>query len=447
MQTEEKLTELKDLSIFLAYNTNVDVITHIDDEFKDLFTEEEGKKAKKQEPKLLEDKVDLLTAVFDCMEKGQGNEIQITDKNFRNWLENNLTTERKRLGGQAGIMSNLLSKLGCETILYTTNLSEEQASLFEANDKLKFPHVENNKLKLDHPSECYREIPTKKNWIIEFFEDQELFGVQAEENSRFIASSSYRHENLELGEVEGKVEELAESVDCMILAGYHNLLKEYPDGTTWKDHLNSAKEFLRRIKDVKPEINVQIEFSAIHRKELREAILKEVVPLADILSFDPNELELIQKDMNITKKVPKPEEPYKLSKALEKLVEKLDVSGVSMHTHYYYMSVSRGYIDPEFIKEGFKFARDAAWTKASGRELRPENLAKAEEVEPSEKGKEYRRSLADSVQDQKLAATGVHRDEFDIVMVPNKLYEDPELTVGLGDVVSSTSFAVENALR
>ncbi len=446
MQTEERLRKLKDLSIFLAYNTNVDVITHIDEDFERFFTEEEVRKARQEEPKLLEDKVDLLTAVLDCMEKGRGNEIQITNKEFKDWMTENVNEGKKRLGGQAGIMSDLLSKLGCETILYTTNLSEEQASLFEDRKNLKFPYVENDKLKLTHPTNCYKEVPTKKNWILEFFDGQELFGIKAKENSRFIASSAYRHENLELGDVEEKVEELAEDVDCMILAGYHNLLEEYPDGTTWRDHLNSAKEFLRRVKKANPNLNVQIEFSAIHRKDLRKAILKEVVPLADVFSFDTNELGLILEDLEISKGGPNPEKPYEMSKALKKLIEELNISGVSIHAHHYYMSISHSYIDPEPIKEGFEFARNAAWTRASGKELNHEILELAEEVKPSEKGKKYRRSLGDSLGDQEFSETGIHRDEFDIVMIPNKLYKDPQLTVGLGDVISSTSFAVENAL-
>ncbi len=447
MQTEEKIRKLKDLSIFVGYNTNIDVITHIDKDFRNLFTEKDAERAKEQDPKLLGDKIDLLTGVLDCMEKGQGNEIQIISQGLKNWMSENMKEVGKRLGGQAGIMSNILSDLGCETILYTTNLSKEQAFLFGKNKNLKFPIAGNTGLRLEHPQKCYREIPTKKNWILEFSEGQELFGVRARENSRFIASSPYRHENLEIGELEERVEDLAERVDCMILAGYHNLLEEYPDGTTWRDHLESSKNFLRTVKGCSQEIKIQIEFSAIHRKELRRAILKEVVPLADVFSLDQNELGLIQNDLNISEGSPDPEKPYEMSEVLKKLVEELGIGGVNVHTHHYYMSVSRNYIDPMYIKEGFEFARDAAWTRASGRKLSHENLEKAEDVEPSEKGKEYRRSLADSLQDQKLVATGVHRDGFDIVMVPNKLYKDPQLTVGLGDVISSTSFAVENALR
>ena len=447
MQTEERLRKLKDLSVFLAYNTNVDVITHIDEGFENLFTEEEIRKAKKQDPGLLENKVDLLAAVMDCMDRGEGNEIQITNQSFKDWMTENVNEGKKRLGGQAGIMSDLLSKLGCETILYTTNMSREQASLFKNRKNLKFPYVEDGKLKMTHPINCYKKIPTKKNWILEFFEDQELFGTKAKKNSRFIASSAYRHENLELGDVEKKTEELANNVDCMILAGYHNLLEKYPDGTTWRDHLESGKEFLRKVKKANPELKVQVEFSAIHRKDLRKAILEEVVPLADVFSFDTNELGLIEDDLEISKDTPNPGMPSELSETLKKLIEELEIGGVSVHTHHYYMSVSRSYIDPEPIKEGFEFARDVAWARASGRELNRENIEKAGEVKPSERGIEYRKSLGDFLEDERFCETGIHRDEFDIVMVPNKLYGDPQLTVGLGDVISSTSFAVENALR
>ncbi|MFP4117081.1 MAG: ADP-dependent glucokinase/phosphofructokinase [Candidatus Aenigmatarchaeota archaeon] len=447
MQTEEKLKRLEDLSIFLAYNTNVDVITHIDKGFASHFSKEEVVKAKEKNPKLLENKTDLLTAVLDCMEKGQGNEIQITSQRFKDWLEENLDVEEKRLGGQAGIMSNLLSKLGCDTVLYTTNLSEEQASLFDDNENLKFPCVEGGELNFNHPSECYKDIPTKKNWILEFLEDQDLFGVTTEENSRFIASSPYRHENLELGELEEKIGELAEYVDCMILAGYHNLLKEYPDGSTWREHLVSARKFIKEVKKRSPGTKIQIEFSAIHRKDLRKAILKEIVPLADVFSFDPNELALVQKDLEIEKKAPGVDSPSELVEVLKEILKKLDVDGVSIHAHHYFLSVSRGYMDPEAVKKGFEFARNAVRVRASGEELTEENLKESEDLDPSARGEELRRKLGENLGNEKFAESGVYRDDFDIVMVPNKIYENPELSVGLGDVVSATSFAMENAIR
>ncbi len=446
MEVKRILGKLGGLSIFLAYNTNVDVISHVDRKFEELFSEKDAKKARKRDIELLEDRIDLLGAVFNCMKKGEGNEIQIKNDELKNWIERKLSGGEKRLGGQAGIMSNLLSKLGCETVLYTTNLSREQAELFDKNENLTFPYLDNGELNFSHPSELWQDIDTKKNWILEFFKDQELFGVRANTNSRFIASSPYTKENLEMGQLERKVDELAKNMDCMILAGYHNLLEKYPDGTTWREHLDSAKEFLRRAKKANPDLKIQIEFSAIHRRNLRKTILKEVVPLADVLSFDTNELDLILKDIKIGGRTPEPDEPYRMSETLREITKELDIDAVSIHTHHYYMSVSRDYIDPRPIKKGFKFARNAAWTVASGRELRPENLELAEEVKPSERGREHRRSLADSLGDEKFSSSGIHRNEFDIVLVPNKIYDDPELTVGLGDVISSTSFAVENAL-
>ncbi|MFP4116059.1 MAG: ADP-dependent glucokinase/phosphofructokinase [Candidatus Aenigmatarchaeota archaeon] len=447
MRLEETLKKLEGLSIFLAYNVNTDVITHVDDDFRSLFSEDEIEKAKEQDPKLLNEKEDLLTGVLDCMERGMGNEIQIENPELKKWMTENVKCDEKRMGGQAGIMPNLLSKLGCRSIVYTTNLSKEQAALFEDNENLRFPVVEDGELKFKHPRKCWKDIPTKKNWIIEFFEGQELFGVKAGNNSRFIASSPYKQENLELGEIEGKTEKLAEEVDCMILAGYHNLLEEYPDGIDWREHLESAKDFIKNVKKVSPETNIQIEFAASHREKIRKAILKEVVPLADVFSFDLNELDLIEDDLDIRDEVPGPDSPVKLMEIMERVLNKLGVDAVSIHTHHYFLSVSRDYVDPEPIREGFKFARNAVWTKASGREVTPENLREALRVQPSERGEKYREELGEYLSDENFKEEGIHSANFDIVLVPNKIYEDPELSVGLGDVISATSFAVENALR
>jgi ADP-dependent phosphofructokinase/glucokinase len=55
--------------------------------------------------------------------------------------------------------------------------------------------------------------------------------------------------------------------------------------------------------------------------------------------------------------------------------------------------------------------------------------------------------MADFLDDEEFKSTGIHRGEVDIVMVPNKVFKNPKLTVGLGDIVSASSFALENALR
>lgn len=438
---------LNDLSIFLAYNANVDVIKHIGEDFEENYTGEQVREAKNRNPEKLSDRVDLLAAIFNCMRKGIGDEILIKTEEFKGWLEEEITPDEKRMGGQAGIMSNLLSMLGCRTVVFTPVLSKEQSRFFEKNENLLYPVVEDDELELKHPEECWKEIETKKNWIFEFFDDQELFGVAAESNSRFIASSEHELDNLEIGELENRLDDLVSSQDCMILSGYHNLKRKYGDGSTWREHLESAKDFIRSSKEINPDLKIQIEFAASHQKEIREATLEEVVPLADVISFDLNELDFIMDDLGIDEDVPDPESPGRLNEVLKSIIEELNIEAASIHTHHYFMSVSRDYVDSEPIKKGFEFARNVVWTGASGADINLENTKEAEKVNPSERGFELRNRLGEFLGSEEMKERGIHRGEFDTVVVPNKIFENPRLSVGLGDLISASSFALENALR
>lgn len=447
MEVKKASEKLRNLSIFLAYNTNVDVIKHLDEDFVELFSEEEVEEAKTVDPEKLEGKVDLLGGIFEAMRKGTGDEVLINKDEFKNWLEENIQPEEKRMGGQTGIMSNLLSNLRCNTIVFTSTLSKEQTSLFEDTENLKFPIIENNELHLKHPKECWKDIATKKNWVFEFFEGQEIFGVTANSNSRFIASSKSKRDDLETRGIEEYVQELVDGLDCMILAGYHNLNEKYPDGSTWREHLESAKDFIREVKREKSDLKVQIEFAASHQKEIREAALEEVGPLADVLSFDLNELDFIMNDLEIEGGAPERNSPVEMYKVLKEIIKKLGIESVRIHTLNYFLSVSKNYVSPEIIKEGFEFARNLVWTKASGRNLTKENIEKAVDERPSKKGIRLRERLGEYFHDEEFKESGVRKGRFDTVMVPNKIYENPKLSVGLGDVISASSFALENALR
>lgn len=74
------------------------------------------------------------------------------------------------MGGQAGIIANLLANLDFrEVLVYTPHLAKRQAEMFVKKPNLFYPVVEGGKLVLKHPWEAYRENdPVKVNRIFEF---------------------------------------------------------------------------------------------------------------------------------------------------------------------------------------------------------------------------------------------------------------------------------------
>lgn len=452
MYTDDIIQRLKKLNLFVGFNTNVDAIKKIDSSFQKKFKYQEYKNAIKRDSKQLNDKIDLLSAIIDCMENGSGNEIKYSDSDIKHWLQNKIEPDMKRMGGQAGIMSNLLSSLGINTYVYTNTLSKEQASFFRDNENIFFPIVEDDKLKYTRPINCYQDIDTKINYIFEFDSNVQLFDTKSDSHNRFIASSDTELTNLDLNGLYGREDVLCKQIDCMILSGFQNLNRKYSDGTTWKERLNYVKEFIRRCKNVANSLNIHIEYTTSHKEDIRKGFLKQLVPSADILSMDSNELKIILSDLGENKikdKLEEEETPITVYQALKKIRERLDIKNAKVHTLHYFMSVSKNYMEPEHIREGFKFARDVAYTKASrGQILKPEDVEFAKNKEVSEVGKDNVQQLSNYLSSKDLMKKRIYsKNDIDVVMVPNKVVDNPKYTVGLGDTVSSTTFAVENCLQ
>lgn len=119
---------------FFAYNANVDAIATVDEAVERAL----GPPAEGSPPPRLESPRDLSTALAAAMERGHGDELPVTD-DLSAWLESALEPDERRLGGQAGIMSSVLSVLGAAPVLYTHLLSPRQRSTFARPGAVHLP--------------------------------------------------------------------------------------------------------------------------------------------------------------------------------------------------------------------------------------------------------------------------------------------------------------------
>jgi len=434
--------------VFVAYNANVDAVVRVDAELESAL-DRPTKPGERAPPSPLTSKRDLAAAITHTMATGRGDEVAMAD-DLAAALESDLEPDAQQMGGQTGIITNLVSALGAAPIAYTYLLSDRQRSMFDRPDAVRYPSVENGRVALVPLREAPAADRTKINWVFEFGVGDELFGVRATEDTRFIAASRPPEFDLTTGALDAHVDEVGEVVEGALLAGYHNLTPAHVD-EGYAERLRHARDVLRRFRSG-GDPKVHIECAVTHDDDLREAIYELILPEANVIGADPHELAFLHDDAGIEAVDDEPTDntPFEVDeilthyRMLSALREDLDVECIRLHAMEYHLAVMDSYLSPEAVLRGMKFAAVNAATKAArGGITAPGDLGTGLTYDPSGDGREAIEHLAEHVGE---AADDGELHTPTVVACPNRVVEDPAGTVGIGDIVSASGFALELAL-
>lgn len=444
------LEVLSGLPLFVAYNANVDALVRVDADLEAYLERPEDVPGDALPPDRLASTRDLATAITHSMAAGEGDEISMTPE-LAARMETELVPERKQMGGQAGIMTNLLSALGAAPVIYTYLLSETQQSMFERPDAVRYPLVEKGLVRFVPVERATNTDRTKINWIFEFETGAELFGVRAAANTRFIAASRPPEFDLTADDLDPVIDQVGAAVDGALLAGYHNLTRENIDAEYEEVHRH-ARQVIRRLRSDR-EVPVHIEYAVTHDDDLRRSFTDSILPEADVIGIDAHELRLLGRDLDIELATDgaerREDERWEGAildhhRVLTAVRERLGVPCIRMHAMDYHLAVLDDYLPAGAVERGLQFAAVNAAAKAStGRITGPEDLERGLEYDPSAAGRDAITSLAAEL--GASADDGVLRTPS-VVACPNRVVADPASTVGIGDIVSSASFALEVAV-
>ncbi|MFP8955766.1 ADP-dependent glucokinase/phosphofructokinase [Natrialbaceae archaeon A-CW3] len=447
---ETALETLENLPVFVAYNANVDAVVRVDDDLEAALDRPAAPGENRPQGRL-DTPRELAAAITHAMVAGRGDQLTLTDE-FAATLERKMTPDTQQLGGQAGIMSNLLSAYGAAPILYTYLLSERQRSQFDHPGRVRYPLVEDETVRPVPLEEAPTADRTKINWVFEFAVGDELFGVRAPEGSRFIAASRPPEFDLYAGDLDAVIDQVGAVVDGALLAGYHNLTPEH-SGDYEEPHRH-ARDVIRRLRSgSENELDVHVEYVVTHDDALRESIAEWILPEATVIGLDEHELHLLQSDAGLgaDEAVAGAESEADLEQTirmqyrqLETIRERLGVDCLRLHAMEYHLAVMDDHLPPEAVRHGLEFAAINAATKAArGHVLRPTDLETGLEYEPSKEGRDAITHLADDIGE---SATDGTLCTPTVVACPNRVVADPAGTVGIGDIVSASSFALELAV-
>ncbi len=446
-QLTEDLETVEDLPVFIAYNANIDAVLRVGARL-DAYLDPPTNPGTEPPPRILESKRDLAAAITHTMAAGRGDEVAMADSLAR-MLEAELDPDAEQMGGQAGIMTNLLTSLHASPITYTYLVSERQRSMFDSPDAVRYPIVDGEHVRYVPLSEFTNADKTKMNWVFEFRRGDTLFGVEAIEDTRFIAASRPPEFNLIAGDLDERIDQVGEVVDGALLAGYHNLTRENVD-ESYEHTQRHGREFIRRLR-TGGDVTVHIEYAVTHDEELRRSMYDWILPEADAVSADTHEIGLMFGDASFTvsDSIPREDTAFEAREILthyemlSALRQGLGVDCIRLHAMEYHLVVHDAYLPPNAILRGLAFAAVNAATKASlGRITGPEDLREGLTYPPSDAGRGAIELLADQLEES--TADGTLATPH-VVACPNRVVRDPARTVGIGDIVSASSFVVEVA--
>ncbi len=442
----ENLKKIKQIgAVATGFNANIDAVCHLSGEKLQFLIEETGltlDELQNIERKQIFDQKDVLKGVFRSFSQGIAEEWICENEDVYTWIQKHIGYDKLQIGGQGGIIANVLSSVGIQKVFaHTNSLPKLQADQFVKNDNL-FSFDEDGKARPAYLIDRKKDLPLI-HFIIEFkrgdvivLEGQTFKCPRA---NRFIAT--YDPLNLKLVLDENFMQAMkSEKLDLVVLSGFH-ALQEKNDGIAL---IEKAREHLKAWKESAPNTLFHLEIASTQDLTVRREIIKKLVPLVDSIGINEREtidvLEVIDQKA-LAKRTHSQTTAENLLKGMSKIKEETGVKRVQLHMFGLYMTLQ----DKDFRLsleqnlKGMLVASVVAGAKAKSGATDEESI-KNVTYDVSDVGLIELESLSLALGQPDLALSGIgHYRLWDLIVTPTILIENPLTLVGMGDTISSIS--------
>jgi ADP-dependent phosphofructokinase/glucokinase len=397
-------------------------------------------------------------------------------------------------------MANSLAPLGIRKILvYANPLTKQLLELFVDSENLFVATQIGDEVQLKNPHKAYqREGIEAMHWGFEFAEETTIklpacragqaaqaggagrndLTLTAPRTSRFYPCWNPVNNKLQLSEAFKRgVLQYIDQFSHFILAGYQVLSPDYPDGTTCIDYMLPTLEYLKELKDARPELKLHFECDTIPADKIRRGILKYVLPQMDSMGLNEVELDYFIKDMR-GEKIGKLGGAGSVEYYFQGLMELAELTGlkrIHFHNLGYYLCIQHSLKNSEFgIRNSelrnfspspllhfsfspmdFQLERTrqamilasviAAQRALTGDVTSDVTFEQVKEIPFSQEGLEQMQAIAKHISaPASFFETGIFEYHgYNVIFLPTKVVRNPALTVGLGDTISAVAFLAE----
>ncbi|NOQ55501.1 MAG: hypothetical protein GQ477_01705 [Nanohaloarchaea archaeon] len=433
--------------IFVAFNTNMDAIEHITPDFLKLMDIEQFRPKKGvTEINSLDD---FKTGLIGSMRLGKAMEWVIDDMSTYNHLLDSINYDSYRIGGQAGIVANVLSHLGMKKItVYNPKLSEAEADMYDPEvQAFKVSKTQTKKIKA---KDAFSRHDTPKINLI--FEYSKGLKIKTEDESfiiprtnRFIVS--YRPKGREPffdDLCADNLKLMTKGVNRAFLSGYQYLST---DAEFFK-----AKVQLGLLRHANKKMKTHFEFTSEEDLKKVSKIIKYILPEVDSLGCNERETCILLNAMGEKDLADKIRDSGYGAKELYDGMRfiKIKTGLRRIHTHninFMLCLTDKDYASPKLTRDALMFSVESAFAKSiKGFIHHAVDISFGDDVPVNQEGLKQIK-LMDRHLLNKLGDGIYSVGKSYLVMVPTKLGGHAKVTVGLGDTVSSTAFVGDQELN
>jgi len=435
------------LSIYTAYNANIDAIVKLNQEtiqnLINAFDPDEVKRRIEEYPREINEPIDFVARLVHTLKLGKPAAVPLVNEKMNEWFDKTFRYEEERLGGQAGIIANTLAGLKIRKVIaYTPFLPKRLAELFKKG--VLYPVVENGELQFKPIQEAYREgDPLKINRIFEFRKGLKFkLGdetIEIPNSGRFIVSA--RFESISRIETREDIKpflgEIGKEVDGAIFSGYQGLRTKYSDGKDANYYLRRAKEDIIEFKE--KDVKIHVEFASVQDRKLRKKIITNILPFVDSVAIDEAEVAQILSVLGYRELADRIFTYNRLEDSILGgmiILDELNFEILQVHTTYYLMYITHrdNPLSEEELAKSLEFGTTLAAARASLGDIRGPDDYKVGLKVPFNERSEYVKLRFEE------AKSRLRMREYKVVVIPTRLVQNPVLTVGLGDTISAGAF-------
>ena len=375
---------------------------------------------------------DLFSSLLYCMREGSGAEILIESPALASRIEAAFTW-RMRLGGNAGIMANVLADLGARPVLNAPAMGPRLAALLRPDVRVP---LSGSLVGLGEAASSKKEASQEPvHFVFQFKGGEEIQyggdGFIVPQDNRFIASYDPANACLQSSrDFDSYCLEHISLFSGAMVSGFH-LLPPKNYGKISADKIAQLRSWKKR----NPDLFIHLELGSFQSPEIMSHLLHLIseVPI-DSLGMNEDELTDSARLFEGSPMASPPRTWQEMIPVAENLQDKTGVFRVAVHTRDYILSIMKeGRISAQDEILALQSGVDAAASLAAGRSVRA-----APPEDYNEKGLAAARDL------HRLGAVGcgkgaaLQSDGRIVSLVPARQVSQPMITVGLGDTATAS---------
>jgi ADP-dependent phosphofructokinase/glucokinase len=433
---------MKAQQVLCCYNVNIDSVCTIDGAKVAEYLRDRKIANPHESVDMIRDMDDLLALLLVCMRRGTGGEYQLELPAAIGELSSLVKDEPVlRLGGNAGIAADVLSKLGAAVVIpNVASLSRKQADLLEG-DAIQIPVYRDGGIVLSKPCDAVRDERDSIHHVFDFKKGEEVVlpdrTIRAPCDNRLIAT--YDPKNIAIY-VDPAFEDFSDAhireMDGVLVAGLHMLQATYPDGSTYLDRMRHITAQLQGWRSSNPDLLMHFESGDFLDGMIQDYVISSISGIVD--SIGMNEQEFLGDDASVSGKG-----------IIEKSVETINEYGMSrlcIHARDFIVSTfDPAYIDPASEIDALTAGAAASAVRAErgyvDKDILPDAVLG---MVPNDAGVRECSAVQECF-DGKTIGNGVYLKlgGYSVCTVPSLWCEHPITTVGLGDTMTAAVFLRE----